>query len=154
MKRPFRFWMTGCFAVVMTAVGSGRAVAAGERNAAAPQRIDTVASRYNVGETLRRLQSCAARHGFTVFAIIEPHRAASGEADGCAVMVLESATGGTPVLMASPDAQPDLPLTVRVRATAVGLCEVWIARADWEDLPLEVARDLTELPAFVADALT
>ena len=152
MHRPFRFWMTGCFAVVMAALGGGRVAAAAERTVEARELR---ASRYGVAETMQRLESCAARHGFAVFARVEAAEARHGSAAGEAVIVFESSRGdGTPVLMDGPDARPDLPLAVRVRETSPGRSEVWIGSTQWDDLPDDVARDVTELPALVADALS
>lgn len=153
MHRPFRFWMTGCFAVAMAAFGGGRSAMAGE--AAEPgDAVEIRTSRYSAAETLQRLEKSAARHGFSVFARVDPRAARHGEPDGYAVLVFESTSGGgTPVLMDAPGAAPDLPLSVHVRAVAAGLSEVWVGSARGAELPPEVARDLTELPALVADAL-
>lgn len=150
MRSPFRFWMTASFAVVMASLGGGRAAMASEAGDVPEVR----ASRYSVGETMQRLEECAARHGFTVFARVEPQAARHGAAEGFSTIVFASSSGGTPVLMYAADAEPDLLLSVRVRATAAGLSEVWIANGAWDELPEEVTRDLTELPALVADALT
>jgi len=57
------------------------------------------------------------------------------------------------VLMEGPQSRPELPLAVVVRADADGGSEVLIAGEAWDDLPPSVARDLTELPMLVADAL-
>ena len=52
MPRPFRFWMTGCVAVVLAAVGGTRVVAA-ERS------LQSTNSRYGVVETVERIEACA-----------------------------------------------------------------------------------------------
>jgi len=153
MHRPFRFWMTGCFAVAMAAFGGGRGAIASE-GPGPRESFEVRTSRYGAAETLQRLEQCAARHGLGVFARVEPPAARPGERGGCSVIVFESAKGGgTPVLMNAPGSAPDLPLAVHVRAIAAGLSEVWIGSARGVEVPADVARDLTELPALVDDAL-
>ena len=55
--------------------------------------------------------------------------------------------------MESAGAQPEVPLAVCVRSDAQGETEVVFAGSDWDDLPPSVARELTELPMLVAEAL-
>ena len=69
------------------------------------------------------------------------------------MIVFESSDGGTPVLMEGPKSAPEIPLAVCVRSDAHGDTEVVFTGSDWDDLPPNVARDLTELPMLVADAL-
>ena len=153
MTKPLRVWMTGCFAVVMAALGGGRAAAANDRHGEAGEIVELRSSRYSVGETLQRLENCAASHGFAVFARVDTRAVRHGRSEGFAAIVFESSRGGTPVLMYTADAEPDVPLAVHVRATAAGHSEVWIASAVWDELPDELVRDLSELPALVDDAL-
>jgi uncharacterized protein (DUF302 family) len=144
MKHPFRFWMTGSVAVVMAALGIGRGAMAHERSPHSSQ-----ASRFRVMETVQRIEACAPQHGLSVFT-----KVCKGDGrDEFTLIVFESAAGGTPVLMEGPESQPEVPLAVVVRADAAGGTEVLIAGEDWDDLPPSVARDLTELPMLVADAL-
>ncbi|RQP23799.1 hypothetical protein [Piscinibacter terrae] len=144
MKHPFRFWMTGSVAVVMAALGIGRGALAHERSPHSSQ-----ASRFRVLETVQRIEACAPQHGLSVFT-----RVCKGDGrDEFTLIVFESAAGGTPVLMEGPESRPELPLAVVVRADADGATEVLIAGETWDDLPAAVARDLTELPMLVADAL-
>lgn len=156
MRRPFRIWMTGCFAVVVAALGGGRVDAAERGSRSRAPLADARVSRFSATETVHRLEACAARHGFTVFARLDAAAARAGEAEGCSVIVFESSSsrGGTPVLMDGPHARPDLPLAVRVRGTAAGASEVWLASTAWDDLPDDLTRDLIELPALVDDALS
>lgn len=143
MKHPFRFWMTGSVAVVMAALGIGRGAMANERHPLSQS------SRFRVMETVQRIEACAQRHGLSVFTRV-------GEGAGreeSMLIVFESADGGTPVLMEGPESNPEIPLTVTVRADADGGAQVLFTGSDWDDLPPTVARDITELPMLVADAL-
>lgn len=143
MKHPFRFWMTGSVAVVMAALGVGRTAMASERH------LPSQSSRYRVLETVQRIEACAERHGLSVFTRVGGD---SGREE-VVLIVFASAAGGTPVLMEGPASQPELPLAVEVRADASGGAEVSFVGSDWDELPDAVARELTELPVLVADAL-
>jgi len=145
MKQPFRIWMTGSVAVVMAALGIGRGAIAHERSPL------TQSSRYRVLETVQRIEACALNHGFTVFTRIGS--GADGGRDEQMLIVFATSAGGTPVLMEGPESQPEVPLTLAVRADPTGGTEVVFAGSDWDNLPPTVARDLTELPMLVADAL-
>jgi uncharacterized protein (DUF302 family) len=149
MKHPFRFWMTGSVAVVMTTLGVGRAMA-NERHALSQS------SRFRLMETIERIEACAHKHGLTVFARLGHQQAAKPyeERDDSTLIVFESSDGGTPVVMEAPGAPPEVPLAVCVRSGPRGDTEVLFTGSDWEDLPPNVARDLTELPILVADALS
>jgi uncharacterized protein (DUF302 family) len=149
MKHPFRFWMTGSVAVVMTTLGMGRAMAH-ERHPLSQS------SRFRLMETIERIEACAQKHGLAVFARVgqqhepKPYE----ERDDSTLIVFESSAGGTPVVMEAPDAPPEVPLAVCVRSSPKGETEVLFTGSDWDDLPPNVARDLTELPILVADALS
>ena len=145
MKQPFRTWMTGSVAVVMAALGIGRGALAQERSPL------TQSSRYRVLETVQRLEACAGDHGLSVFTRVGS--GADGARDEQMLIVFASSAGGTPVLMEGPESQPEVPLTLAVRADSTGGAEVVFAGSDWDDLPATVARDLIELPMLVADAL-
>jgi uncharacterized protein (DUF302 family) len=147
MKHPFRFWMTGSVAVVMAAFGVGRSALANERHPLSQS------SRFRVTETLERIEACAQKHGLTVFTRLLPSGDTLHDRDQFALIVFESSAGGTPVLMEGPQSHPEIPLAVAVRADPTGGAEVLFAGSDWDDLPATVARDLTELPIMVADAL-
>lgn len=173
--RPFRFWMTGCVAVVSLAVGGPRSSWAEERGqgGAGSARGAWQASRFGLAETVQRLEHCALAHGLCVFVRWSPNAsgvvvpapglrldmASRGDARGGnnAVLVFESlAGGGTPVVMHGDSAAPDLPLSLCVRSRADGRAEVLLPpepAAYGDELPAEVAMELTELPAVVADAL-
>lgn len=146
MKQPFRFWMTGSVAVVVAASGVGRGVVT---------RALSRSSRFRLPETVQRIEACARKRGLYVFARFGQHaRSHEEDAGDSTFIVFESATGGTPVLMESPDARPELPLAVCVRSSAQGDTEVLFSGSDWGgQLPPRVLRDLTELPVLVADAL-
>ena len=147
MKHPFRFWMTGSVAVVMTTLGVGRAMAH-ERHPLSQS------SRFRVMETIARIEACAQKHGLSVFARVGHQPRAYEEHDDTTLIVFESSDGGTPVVMESPGAPPEVPLAVCVRSGPQGDTEVLFTGSDWDDLPPNVARDLTELPILVADALS
>lgn len=149
MKHPFRFWMTGSVAVVMAALGMGRSALAHERHPL------TQSSRFRVTETVQRIEACALKHGLSVFTRVATQPSPYGGAhDEFTLIVFESSShDGTPVLMEGPQSQPEVPLAVAVRADPTGGAEVLFAGSDWDDLPPNVTRDLTELPILVADAL-
>jgi len=147
MKHPFRFWMTGSVAVVMAALGVGRSALAHERHPLSQS------SRFRVTETVDRIEACAQKHGLSVFTRLIPDEEIGGVRDEFTLIVFESSGGGTPVLMESALAHPEVPLAVVVRTDPTGGTEVLFAGSDWSDLPATVARDLTELPIMVADAL-
>ena len=147
MKQPFRFWMTGSVAVVMAALGMGRAAIAHERHPLSQS------SRFRVMETVERIEACAHKHGLTVFTRLVPQARPYGDDGELMLIVFESSTGGTPVVMEGPQSQPEIPLAVAVRADPNGGAQVLFTGSDWDDLPATVSRDLTELPIMVADAL-
>jgi hypothetical protein len=145
MAEPLRIWMTGCVAVVMAALSTGRVVAAAE--VAGQKRL----SRFGLAETVHRLESGAASRGLSVFASVE--QTASRDVGLGAVIVFESSRGGTPVLMDSDRTAPHLPLTLRVERDASGSTQVMLPGARREGLPTDVVQDLAQLHGLVADAL-
>jgi hypothetical protein len=153
--------MTGCVAVVSLALGSPRPTWAEERSAARASQV----SRFGLHETLQRLAACAPSHGLAVLVRWTPadatrvrpvSRTLGARSAGEAVLVFESrAQGGTPVLMRG-EAAPDLPLSLHLHQRADGQVEVLLPSPPdvyAQALPAEVARELTSLPALVADAL-
>lgn len=167
--RPLRFWMTGCVAVVSLAIGGTRTAWADERGAPGRSaRFDWKPSRFDLAETLHRLEACAERHGLGVLVRWVPGEAGAAPEvpASCqavaprragAVLVFEPLSGaGTPVVMHADESVPDLPLSLCVRTGEDGRAEVRLpspAGRYADELPPEVARELTELPALVADAL-
>lgn len=145
-KRPFRLWMTGSLAVVMAALSPMREVNATERSTLRLLRH----SRFDVSETLQRIEDAARIQGLSVLARLAGARP---------VIVLASAVGGTLVVMDEADSQPAVPMSMMVRAVEGGGADVLVSRAlrpeaaDWHDLPATVARDLEALPSWVAQAL-
>jgi uncharacterized protein (DUF302 family) len=148
MKHPFRIWMTGSVAVVMAALGVGRSAMAHERHPLSQS------SRFRVMDTVQRIEACAQRHGLSVFARVGHHQELDEPSGAATLIVFESSDGGTPVLMEGPASQPEVPLAIWVRSGPQGDTEVVFSGSDWDDLPPSVARDLTELPMLVADALS
>jgi hypothetical protein len=162
--------MTGCVAVVSLAMGGPRASWAEQRGIAGngSPRGAWQTSRFGLAETLHRLEACAERHGLGVLVRWTPSdvqaaqelpsaRAAMAPRSEGAVLVFESLNGGgTPVVMHGDELAPDLPLSLRLRCRADGCAEVLLPALPatyGAELPPEVARELTELPALVADAL-
>src|SRR5688572_16510363 len=109
---PQRFWMTGAVAVVAASLGGGRNVLAEEH-----RHTSTRASRYSVAETVQRLEASVHRRGLSVFACIAQPAQGSHESQSTLVVVLESAQGGTPVLMRGdgPSIESDVLLSLVVR---------------------------------------
>ena len=146
-KRPFRLWMTGSLAVVMAALIPMREINLNERNSTLRLLRH---SRFDVSETLSRIEAAARSQGLSVLARIAGARP---------VIVLASAVGGTLVVMDEANSQPAVPLSVVVHAVEGGGADVLVSRAlrvettDWYDLPAAVARDLAALPSWVAQAL-
>lgn len=141
---PIRFWRTGAIAVVMAALG-------GARVANAQTTMQTRLSRYDVAQTAERIEACARAQGLGVFARVDGGNAL--------VLVLESARGGTPVLMQGEGEalRSDVPLRVELRERAGGAAEVRYpvaAATPSSELPTEVMDDLAGLPLLVADALS
>lgn len=152
-RPPFRFWMTGCMAVVMSAF-SGTTLARADARG-----VVSHASRYSVAETVERIEASAQRHGLQMFALVNRSAAAKDASDTAQwkVVVLGSAEGGTLVLMDDPGGQHAVPMSLVVRANAHGGSDVLLATgatpAALAGLPSRLKRDLAELPELVADAL-
>ena len=145
MTQPFRIWMTGCVAVVMAALSTGREAGAAEAEG------QKHFSRFGMAETVHRLERGAASRGFGVFASVA--QAASRDVGLGTVIVFESSRGGTPVLMDSDHAAPRLPLTLRVERDASGSILVLFPGALRDDLPADVVEELAQLQGLVTDAL-
>jgi uncharacterized protein (DUF302 family) len=86
-----------------------------------------VASRYSVGETVRRLEAAFVEKGMQVFAVIDH----SGEAEKVGlkmrptkVVIFGSPKGGTPLMVAAPSLAIDLPLKALVAEDAEGKVSV------------------------------
>jgi hypothetical protein len=148
MRRPFRLWMTGSLAVVMAAMIPLRAASETERNHA--MRL-LRHSRFDVSETLQRLEFAARDRGLSVLAKV---------AGAPPVLVLASSIGGTLVVMNDADSRPAMPLSLMVSEAADGGADVLVASADgdgsasdWSDLPASVVADLRALPGVVELAL-
>ena len=147
IRRPFRLWMTGSLAVVMAALIPMREVNVSERNSTLRLLRH---SRFDVSETVLRIEAAARTQGLSVLARVAGARP---------VIVLASAVGGTLVVMDEANSQPAVPLSVVVHAVEGGGADVLVSlalraeTADWHDLPAAVARDLAALPSWVAQAL-
>ena len=157
VRPPFRFWMTGCMAVVMSAF-AGTTLARTESRGL----MTCHTSRYSVAETVQRIEASAQRHGLQMFALVDRCASmASGKdvpgSTNWKVVVLASSEGGTPVLMDRPGGQHAVPMSLVVRANAQGGADVLFGSAAGAaalaGLPSHVQRDLAELPGLVAEAL-
>ncbi|MBC7993412.1 MAG: hypothetical protein H7Z15_09250 [Rhizobacter sp.] len=150
MKNPFRFWMTSGVAIMVAAANGGRSFAGEERLTL------TRVSPYDVSDIVQRIEKSAQRHGMHVLACL-PQQVDAITGESRYIIVLESSQGGTPVQMETPDAQPDLLLSVVLRRGAHGGTEVFLHRGALRDLPeglsAQVQHDLADLPAMLDDAL-
>jgi uncharacterized protein (DUF302 family) len=157
-RPPFRFWMTGCMAVVMSSF-AGTTLARTESRG-----LTCHTSRYSVAETVQRIEASAQRHGLQMFALVD--RGPSGSPPGkdvpegtnWKVVVLASSEGGTtPVLMDRPGGLHAVPMSLVVRANGQGGSDVLVGSGASDEalagLPNSVRRDLAELPGLVAEAL-
>jgi hypothetical protein len=149
-RRPFRLWMTGSLAVVMAAMIPLRGVPESERG----QSMRLLRhSRFNVSETLQRIEVAARDRGLSVLAKL---------AGDPPVLVLASAIGGTLVVMNRSDSAPAMPLSLMVSGSRDGGADVLVAAAptedgmssDWSELPPSVVDDLKALPGVIERALS
>ena len=144
-RTPFRLWMTGSLAVVMASLCTGRGVLDAGRLSASMRMLRH--SPYGVTETVRRIEDAARERGHEVIARVGQQGP---------VIVLASTVGGTPVLMASADSPPDVPLSVQVRRSADGGADVLVPQSldsGWDGLPGAVAEELAGLPGLLDRAL-
>ena len=146
-RRPFRLWMTGSLAVVMAAMVPMRDVFEPDRHHA--MRL-LRHSRFDVSETVQRIEAAARDRGLPVLALMAGARP---------VLVLASSGGGTLVVMQEADSNPAVPLSVMVRAGLGGGSDVLIAAAGgaayvWHGLPAAVVDDVQALPGLVDRALS
>jgi uncharacterized protein (DUF302 family) len=96
-------------------------------NESPPPEIAEHASPFSFDLTLERLVDAIARSGMTVFARID--HAANARSVGAmmppaTVLIYGNAKGGTPIMLAAPQAALDLPLRVLVRETADGKASI------------------------------
>jgi hypothetical protein len=147
-RRPFRLWMTGSLAVVMAAMIPVRGASEDERSHAMKLLRH---SRFDVSETLQRIELAARDRGLPVLARME---------GASPMLVLASSIGGTLVVMSDADSRPAMPLGLMVSANRDGGADVLIASAqaesaaaDWSELPASVAADLRALPGVIDRAL-
>jgi len=108
-------------------------------------------SRFDVSETLQRIELAARDRGLSVLARV---------AGAPPVLVLASSIGGTLVVMNDADSRPAMPLSLMVSAAADGGADVLVAAApeetlanDWSELPRAVVDDLRALPGVIERAL-
>jgi hypothetical protein len=147
-RRPFRLWMTGSLAVVMAAMIPLRGASEDERSHA--MRL-LRHSRFDVSETLQRIERAARDQGLSVLARVP---------GSPPVLVLAASIGGTLVVMDDADSRPAMPLSLMVSAAADGGSDVLVvsaqggaAASDWSELPASVVDDLRALPGVIDRAL-
>jgi len=147
-RRPFRLWMTGSLAVVMAAMIPLRAASEAERSHA--MRL-LRHSRFDVTETLQRIERAARDQGLSVLALVPGSPPA---------LVLAASIGGTLVVMDDADSRPAMPLSLLVSASSDGGADVLVAASqrdgvarDWSELPPSVVDDLRALPGVIDRAL-
>lgn len=147
-KQPFRFWMTGCAAVLVASMGAqARGDTRGDDRGAGMRH-----SRYGLKETVLRLEASAQRRGLQVLAhVAAPRRL--GDGGESLLIVFASAAGGTPVVMDRAGGTPQAPLALVVSAGRLGEAEVAVPPADWAGLPEGVEKELAALPQLVEEAL-
>jgi len=146
VQRPFRLWMTGSLAVVMAAMIPMRQ--AGSMSERSHLMRVLRHSRYDVSETLSRIEVAARDRGLSVLARVPGAQS---------VLVLASSIGGTLVVMDRPDSEPSIPLSLMIHSSREGGADVLIGSmhsADaWSELPTAVVDDLRALPGVVERAL-
>jgi uncharacterized protein (DUF302 family) len=119
-----------------------------------------VASKYAVGETVKRLESVLAERGVRVFTVIDH----SGEAEKVGMkmrptklVIFGNPKGGTPVMVAAPTVAIDLPLKALVWEDDGG--KVWVSYNSPEYLqqrhgvPEELIKNIAVAGALVAKAV-
>ena len=144
-RRRARFWLSSGLAVVMAALGG---------NTFALDTRTLTESRYDLAETARRIEQSAARRGLAVFTRVRQNPV-DGRPSGRSslVIVLETAQGGTPVVMDEASDRLGLPLSLVLTVDEVGATQVRLPAGEWAELPPQLAHDVAGLPAVVADAL-
>ncbi len=146
LRSPFRLWMTGSLAVVMAALIPLRESSLGTSSGGIRMLKH---SRYDVDETVARIEIAARGEGLSVLARLGGERS---------VIVLASSIGGTLVVMDEPDSAPAVPLGLVIRGDGRGGADV-LGLADagdrkvWSQLPDAVLRDVAGLPTLVERAL-
>ena len=133
------------------------AAANGGRSFAGEERLTLArVSPYDVSDIVQRIEKSAQRHGMHVLACL-PQQVDAITGESRYIIVLESSQGGTPVQMETPDAQPDLLLSVVLRRGVNGGTEVFLHQGTLRDLPeglsAQVQHDLADLPAMLDEAL-
>jgi hypothetical protein len=151
MKNPFRFWMTSGVAIMVAAASGGRSFASEERLTL------TRVSPFSVSDTVHRIEASAQRHGMHVLACL-PQQVDAITGESRYIIVLESSQGGTPVQMETPDAGPDLLLSMVLKSGHRGGTQVFLHQGALRDLPeglsAQVQNDLADLPAMLDEALS
>jgi uncharacterized protein (DUF302 family) len=120
VRRPVRFWMTGCVAIVMAALTSSPARARPELEELRMRTRSALSSPYDVAETVCKIEEAAHARGWLVFAKVQPNEWDTPSA----TIVLASPEGVTPVLQGEPATGLELPLRIEVTRTQDGRTQV------------------------------
>lgn len=152
---PVRFWRTGAIAVVMAALGSARAMPPDQR------QMLSRPSPFGVAQTAQRIEAAARKHGLGVLLRVRQPLAQTWWRPmqaSAMVLVLESAEGGTPVLMQGEGdtLHSELPLRIEVQPHDDGTSRILTPAhfgEQLEVLPPGLVEDLAGLPDVVSSAL-
>lgn len=156
-----RYWMTGCMALILVAAGRWPQDDQDDGVSRAQRSWVTLTSKYDVDETVRKIERVVRGNGLPVLARAETSAqrgpAASGQ-EPVQVLVLGDEAGHTPIVQAQADAPPELPWRVLVRKRGDGLTEVGFERVDAASLPDELTAEtvarVNALPKVLAAAVT
>ena len=152
VRRPIRFWMTGCVAIVMAALSSHPARAKPLQDEQRMRSRSALSSPYGVAETVCKIEEAAHARGWQVFAKFEPRGGVPG-----ATLVLASPDGVTPVFQDEPASGLELPLRIEVTRMQDGHTEVSFhdMRRDERrvDMPAAAIESLAPLPEVLEAAL-
>jgi uncharacterized protein (DUF302 family) len=157
-----RYWMTGCMALILVAAGRWPQDDQDDATGRAQRSWVTLTSKYDVDETVRKIERVVRGNGLPVLARADAVRpagpmAAGGEAP-VHVLVLGDDAGHTPIVQAEADAPPELPWRVLVRKRDDGLTEVGFERVNADTLPEELTAEtvarVNALPKVLAAAVT
>lgn len=159
--RVSRYWMTGCMALVLLAA---------QQAPARQQRVDAdstrrgllkLTSKYNLDETISKIENAARQRGLPVLAIVAPRQSALDNSDKPAstqVLVLGDEGGTTPVVQSTGDQGIELPLKVVVAQQPDGSTAVEIsdpaALGEANGLPEQMVQSMAAMPDWVDAALS
>ena len=119
------------------------------------------ASAFSFDVTLERLVDAIAKSGMTLFATID--HAANARSVGATlppttVLIYGNARGGTPIMLATPQAALDLPLRVLVRESADGKASIAFhpitTLLSWVGVPADAAASLEPAQRLLSSVIS